>query len=84
MANGADVLGYLLPNGGWYIAGDDYEGIQFLECEPITKAQYLAGFAQYDAWKAEQDAQASADKASATAKLQALGLTADDLKALGL
>jgi hypothetical protein len=84
MAQGGDVLGMLIPTGGWIISGDDYESIQFLECEPITKAQFTAGFAQYDAWKAEQDAQMATDKASATAKLEALGLTADDLKALGL
>ena len=84
MAKGREVLGMLIPNGGWYISGDEFEGIQFLECEPITKAQYEAGFAQYDAWKANQDAAMAADKASATAKLEALGLTADDLKALGL
>jgi hypothetical protein len=84
MAQGGDVLGMLIPTGGWIISGDDYESIQFLECEPITKEQFTAGFAQYDAWKAEQDAQMATDKASATAKLEALGLTADDLKALGL
>jgi hypothetical protein len=84
MARGNQVLGMLIPQGGWIIVGNDYEGITFLECEPITKAQFEAGFAQYDAWKAEQDAQMAADKASATAKLEALGLTADDLKALGL
>jgi hypothetical protein len=63
---------------------EEYEGIQFLECEPITKAQYEAGFAEYDAWKAEQDEAKAAKKAAAEAKLVALGLTADDLKALGL
>ena len=84
MATGSDVLAMLLPQGGWYIQGDDYEAIQFLECEPITKKQFTDGFAQYDAWKAEQDIKAEADKASAQAKLTALGLTADDLKALGL
>jgi hypothetical protein len=84
MARGNQVLDMLIPNGGWIISGNDYEGITFLECEPITKAQFEAGFAQYDAWKAAQDAQGAADKASATAKLEALGLTADDLKALGL
>ena len=84
MVTGSNVLEYLIPNGGWFITGNDYEGIEFLECEPITKAQFTAGFDQYDAWKAAQDAQAAADKASATAKLEALGLTADDLKALGL
>jgi hypothetical protein len=84
MATLSDVLGMLIPDGGYVAVGDDYEGIQFTECEPITKAQFEAGFAQYDAWKAGQDAQVAADKASATAKLEALGLTADDLKALGL
>lgn len=84
MAKGYEVLQMLIPNGGWEIKGDDYEKITFLECEPITKAQFEAGYAQYDAWKVEQDAQIAADKASATAKLEALGLTAENLKALGL
>jgi hypothetical protein len=84
MARGVQVLDMLIPQGGWIIYGNDYETIQFLECEPITKAQFEAGFAQYDAWKAEQDAAATAAKAAAEAKLAALGLTADDLKALGL
>jgi hypothetical protein len=84
MTTGAQVLEMLIPQGGWVISGNDYEGIEWLECEPITKAQFEAGFDQYDAWKAAQDAQMAADKASATAKLEALGLTADDLKALGL
>ena len=84
MATTSQVLGMLIPDGGYVAKGDEYEGIEFLECEPITKAQFTAGFAQYDAWKAEQSAKAATDKASAQAKLAALGLTADDLKALGL
>ena len=84
MATGADVLTMLIPTGGWSITGNDYEGIVFSEATPITKIQFQAGFAQYDAWKAEQDAQAIAKKEAAQAKLAALGLTADDLKALGL
>ncbi len=84
MANGGDVLSMLIPNGGWYIVGDDYESIKFLECEPITKKQFTDGFAQYDAWKAEQDAAKAAAKAGAESKLEALGLTTEDLKALGL
>jgi hypothetical protein len=84
VANAAQVLEMLLPNGGWYISGEEYEGIQFLQCNPITKAQFEAGFAQYDAWKAEQDAAQATAKAAAEAKLTALGLTTDDLKALGL
>jgi len=84
MAKGGEVLSMLLPNGGWYIVGDDYESIKFLECEPITKKQFTDGFAQYDAWKAEQDAAKVAAKQSAQAKLAALGLTVEDLQALGL
>lgn len=84
MATSAEVLTMLIPTGGWAISGDDWNNVQFIEATPITKAQFEAGFAQYDAWKAQQDAQALADKSSATAKLEALGLTADDLKALGL
>ena len=84
MAKAYEVLEMLIPQGGWAMTGDEYEGIEWLECEPITKAQFEAGFAQYDAWKAEQDAKAVADKEAAQAKLAALGLTTDDLKALGL
>ena len=84
MATSSEVLRMLIPNGGYVAVGDTYEGIEFVECEPITKAQFEAGFAQYDAWKAEQDSKSEADKAAAQAKLAALGLTADDLKALGL
>ena len=84
MATSAEVLRFLIPTGGWVLRGDDFEGIEFIEAKPITKAQFEAGFDQYDAWKAEQDAKAAADKAAAQAKLAALGLTADDLKALGL
>jgi hypothetical protein len=84
MAKTNEVLAMLIPHGGYVAYGDDYDGIQFLECQPITKAQFTAGFAKFDAWKAEQDAKAEADKAAAQAKLAALGLTADDLKALGL
>ena len=79
MAKAHQVLEMLIPNGGWYMSGDDYEGIKFLECEPITKAQFTAGFAQYDAWKAEQDAEVAANKAALLAKL---GITADEAKLL--
>jgi hypothetical protein len=85
MANGSDVMSMLCRGVEFTIYGDDYDSINWFGKAPaITKAQFESGFAQYDAWKAEQDAQAAADKANATAKLEALGLTADDLKALGL
>ena len=84
MATGGEVLSMLCPNTEWVIYGDDFDSIQWIKGDKITKAQFEAGFAQYDAWKAKQDAQIAADKTSAIAKLEALGLTADDLKALGL
>ena len=79
MATSVDVLSMLLPSGGWIQNGVEYEGITFLECEPITKEQFEAGFAKYDAWKAEQNAKAAADKAALLAKL---GITADEAKLL--
>jgi len=84
MATGGEVLGMLCPNTEWVITENDFDSIQWIKGEKITKAKFEAGFAQYDAWKAEQNAKAVADKAAAQAKLTALGLTADDLKALGL
>ncbi len=82
--SGGDVLALLIPNGGWTIAGDDYEGITFIECDSITKEQFDNAFANYESLKAEQDAAIAAKKATAETKLAALGLTPDDLKALGL
>ena len=79
MAKGYEVLTMLIPSGGWVISGDSYEGIQFLECEPITKAQFEAGFAQYDARKAEQDVAKAQAKA---VLLERLGITEDEAKLL--
>ena len=79
MAKGFEVLLMLIPNGGWAIYGDDYEGIKFIEAEPITKAEFEAGFAQYDAWKAEQDAAKAQAKAALLAQL---GITEEQAKLL--
>ncbi len=79
MSKSSDVLKMLIPQGGWATSGDEYEGITFLECEPITKAQFEAGVAKVDAWKTEQDAKAQAHKAALLAKL---GITADEAKLL--
>lgn len=78
------VLLMLIPNGGYTQVGDTYEGIDFVECEPITKAQYKAGFDKVDAWQAEREQAKVAAKEAAQAKLAALGLTVQDLQALGL
>ena len=85
MANGGEVLEMLCPGKVWTIYGDDYDSIIWENETPlITKTQFEAGFAQYDAWLVEQEAVYVNAKAAAQAKLTALGLTTDDLKALGL
>ena len=69
----------LLPDGGWVITGDQYKGIQFLDCDPITKKEFEDGLAQYDSIKAEQ----AAVKAKAkSALLERLGITEDEAKLL--
>jgi hypothetical protein len=75
MARADEVLTMLIPNGGWIATGNDYDGIEFLECEPITKAQFEAGFSKYDAWKTKQEAQAATDKATLLTKL---GISAEE------
>ena len=79
MATNTDVLRMLIPNGGYVARGNEYEGIEFLECEPITKEQFEAGFAQYDTWKAEQDAAKAHERA---ALLERLGITEDEARLL--
>ena len=79
MATAADVLNMLIPEGGWIMYGNDWEGVQFIEATPISKAEFEAGFAQYDAWKAEQDANAATDK---TALLAKLGITEAEARLL--
>lgn len=80
MASGGDVLGMLLPQGGWIIYGDDFDTIVWVDERPrCTKAQFEAGFTQYDAWKAEQDAAKVTEKA---ALLDRLGITEEEAKLL--
>ncbi len=79
MIKGSDVVAMLIPNGGWVTRGNEYEDIEFIECEPITKAQFEAGFAQYETWKTEQDAIKAAQKA---ALLDRLGITEDEARLL--
>ena len=85
MARAGEVLQMLCPGIEYTAYGDIYEDIVWNSGTPaITKAQYEAGFAQYDAWKAEQDAAQAKINAATQAKLKALGLTVEDLQAIGL
>lgn len=84
MATISEVLAFLIPNGGYAAMGEKYEDIKFLECEPITKEQFELGFAQVEEWKKQNELDKETKKIAAQEKLAALGLTTDDLKALGL
>lgn len=79
MAKSYEVLAMLIPNGGYVQRGTDYEGIEFLDCEPITKEQYLAGFAQFDNLKAEKEIDIANKR---QALLDRLGITEEEAKLL--
>lgn len=79
MAKGSDVLAMLRPNGGWLIRGNEYSGIEWISCEPVTEAEFEAGFAQVDAWKAQAEAEAQAKR---QALLDKLGITEDEARLL--
>ena len=84
MAKHYEVLAFLRPEGGYVQVGENYEGIEFIDCEPFTKTEYEAAFDLVDAAKAQAEADKLAKRFAALAKLEALGLDEDDLKALGL
>jgi hypothetical protein len=85
MATGGEVLEMLCPEAKFAIYGDDYDSINWFDEAPaIDKTQFEQGFAQFDSWKLEQDQKIQLAKENAQAKLAALGLTVDDLEALGL
>ena len=71
----SDVLSYLLPDGGWYVNGENYSNIEFLSCEPITEAELKIGYAKYEDMKAAADLQRNQDRQALLAKL---GITADE------
>jgi hypothetical protein len=79
MNKSAQVLSFLLPQGGWVLYGEEYEGIQFIECDPISKEEFEAGFEQFDAWKAEEE---SSKILAKQALLDRLGITAEEAKLL--
>jgi hypothetical protein len=76
----------LKPNSEYTFQSDDYSTIKWvvLEGDAPTQAEIDAAIEQVKADELAAAAKAEADKASATAKIAALGLTTDDLKALGL
>lgn len=84
MASHIEVVRYLRPDGGYVARGEDYEGIEFIDAEPFTEAEYKKAFALVDAAKEKAAEDAAKARLAAEAKLAVLGLNVDDLKALGL
>jgi len=75
MASGYEVLEMLCPNTEWVIVENDFDSIQWIKGDRITKEEFEAGFAAVDAFKAQQEA----EKANAKAELlERLGITADE------
>ena len=67
----------------WSINGDSYDGLTWLSDTPKPTHPELDALWESTKAKAQADAQAIIDtKASALAKLAALGLTQDEVKAL--
>ncbi len=76
----------LRPDSEFSFVEEDYSTIQWdkLEGNPPTKAEIDAAIKDIAKQEKAAEQKAEADKAAAQAKLATLGLTADDLKALGL
>lgn len=74
-----EAIKSLRPNTEWSLNGDDVKNIIWhtKDVEPLTTAEVKAEIIRLEQEKV-------AKKAAAEAKLAALGLDADDLKALGL
>lgn len=67
----------------WSLNGESYDGLTWLDESPKpTQAELDALWESTQATVAQQKAQAESTKASALAKLSALGLTQDEIKAL--
>ncbi len=83
MPNYLDILATNYAGKQWTLTGDSYDGLTWLDTS--TKPTQAELDALWESTKATVEAektQAEATKASALAKLSALGLTQDEIKAL--
>jgi hypothetical protein len=78
-----NAIQFIRPNAEFVLTGDELEWLDKKQTKP-TDAEIQAALIGYEAKVEADKAEAIAKKESAQAKLAALGLTADDLKALGL
>jgi hypothetical protein len=81
--NKINAIQFIKPNAEFVLRGDEVEWLDKKQTEP-TNAQIEAAWADYQAAQAAQAEAKAQAKAAAQAKLAALGLTVEDLQALGL
>jgi len=80
-----EAIQSLAPKAKWTFAGNDYSEIQWLSKDPKpTLEEIESEVANLKTKKAQAKIDRETAKIAAEAKLAALGLTAEDLKALGL
>ena len=82
----AKAIRKLCPNAEFSFIDDDYSTIKWdaLEGKAPNQAEIDAAIEEVKADEAQAELDKAAKKATAEAKLAALGLTPDDLNALGL
>ena len=77
------ILSVNYPTAQWILNGDSYDGLTWLDSSPKpTQAELDALWESTQAQVAAKEQAAIDVKASALAKLAALGLTQDEVKAL--
>lgn len=77
------ALNFIRPKAEWSLTDDELLWLDSNQNEP-SKSEIAQGLIDYQAKLEAEKAEAAAKKAAAEAKLAVLGLTSDDLKALGL
>jgi hypothetical protein len=79
-----DAIKNLRPEAGFVLRGDSIDGIEWLDGEPqsLTTQEIEIELARLEKAAADEAAAREAAKASALAKLEALGLTADEAQAI--
>lgn len=84
MSSIAQAVASLRPGAEWSMNGDDVEGIIWYTegVEPLTSAAVEAEVKRLEKAAAQVVADREAAKASALAKLEALGLTAEEAQSI--
>lgn len=84
MIETAQAVASLRPGAEWTMNGDDVEGIIWHTegVEPLTNAEVQAEVKRLEKAAADEAAAKEAAKASALAKLEALGLTTEEAQAI--